>query len=325
MVKEVSVRPVAWTIPRRPMGAHMSIAGGHDLAIERGDAVGCSAIQLFTKSHNQWAAKPLTDDAVRRFREARERSGIGSVVAHDSYLINLCSPDDALWRKSIDACSEELRRCALLGIPWLIAHPGGHMGRGEDYGVRRMAEAIDAIHARVPATTASLALETTAGQGTIIGYRFDQLARTIKRTSDPDRIGICLDTCHVFAAGYDIRSSRGYQETFRILDGELGLWRLAAVHVNDSKKDLGCRVDRHEHIGKGFLGLEAFRWLMKDRRLLEVPLVLETPKGEDCREDVENLSTLMGLVARSRTTRAPRSARGAVARSRSRRTGRLRA
>ena len=296
MQGEGSVRPVEWTIPRRPMGAHMSIAGGHDQAIQRGNAVGCSAIQVFTKSSNQWAAKPLTDEGVRRFREEWARSGIEPVVAHDSYLINLCSPDDALWKKSIDACVQELERCALLGIRWLIAHPGGHKGRGEEYGIERMAEAIDAIHGRVPAEDASLALETTAGQGSIIGYRFEQLNAVIRRTADPERIGVCLDTCHVFAAGYDLRTPAGYEETLRRFDGEVGLWRLRAVHVNDSKKDLGCRVDRHEHIGRGYLGLEAFRHLMNDERLLQIPLLLETPKGEDGREDVENLSTLMALV-----------------------------
>ncbi len=290
------VRPLRWTIPGRPMGAHMSIAGGHERAIQRGAAIGCTAIQVFTKSSNQWAAKPLTEEGARRFREEIARTGMGPVVAHDSYLINLCSPDDALWRRSIDACVVELDRCARLGIRWLVAHPGGHMGRGEEYGIGRMADAIDAIHERCPAESSSLALETTAGQGTVIGYRFEQLSRIIRKTAAPGRIGVCLDTCHVFAAGYDIRDGAGYEETVRTFDGEIGLSRLVAVHVNDSKKDLGCRVDRHEHIGHGHLGLEAFGHLMNDPRLLEIPLILETPKGEDCREDVENLTVLLGLV-----------------------------
>jgi deoxyribonuclease-4 len=274
----------------------MSIAGGIDLSVERGAAIGCTALQIFTKSSNQWAARTLHDAEAERFRAALAASGITRVVAHDSYLINLCSPDDHLWRRSIDACALELERCRRLGVPWLVAHPGGHMGQGEAFGIRRMAEAIDVVHGRVPRDGASLALETTAGQGTVIGHRFEQIAAIIARTKDPGRIGVCLDTCHVFAAGYDLRTAAAYDETFRRFEGEIGLERLCAVHVNDSKKDLGCRVDRHEHIGKGFLGLEAFRHLMNDPRLHDVPLILETPKDEACREDVLNLTTLIGLV-----------------------------
>jgi deoxyribonuclease-4 len=275
----------------------MSIAGGVELALERGAAIGCTAVQLFTKSSNQWAAKPLSDDSIRLFRARLETDGISHVVAHDSYLINLCSPDETLWRRSIDACAGELERCARLGIPWLIAHPGGHMGRGEEYGIARMAEAIDRVHDRVPAAGASLALETTAGQGTIIGHRFEQIAAIVDRTSAPGRIGVCLDTCHAFAAGYELRTKRGYDDTMRRFADRIGFERLVAIHVNDSKKDLGCRVDRHEHIGRGYLGLEAFRHLMNDPRLTGCPLILETPKGPECREDVVNLTTLMRLVA----------------------------
>lgn len=274
----------------------MSIAGGIDKAVERGAAIGCSALQIFTKSSNQWAARPLPADEAARFRDSLRRSGMTHVVAHDSYLINLCSPDDALWRRSIEACASELARCALLGVPWLVTHPGGHMGEGEDFAVRRMAEAIDAVHARLPAAEASIAIETSAGQGTIIGYRIEQIAAVIARARDPDRIGVCLDTCHLFAAGYDIRTPRGYGDLMRRFDGELGFRRLKAVHVNDSKRELGSRVDRHEHIGQGSLGLPAFRMLMNDDRLAQVPLLLETPKDETLRQDVMNLTTLMGLV-----------------------------
>ena len=291
------VEPLRWTIPRRPLGAHMSIAGGVERALERATSIDCTAVQLFTKNSNQWAAKPLSEESVRLFRGALAAGGITHVVAHDSYLINLCSPDDTLWRRSIDACAGELERCARLGVPWLIAHPGGHMGRGEEYGIARMAEAIDLVHDRVPAAAASLALETTAGQGTILGHRFEQIAAVIEQAASPERIGVCLDTCHVFAAGYDIRTPSGYEETMRRFGDLIGFDRLKAIHVNDSKKELGCRVDRHEHIGRGYLGLGAFRLLMNDPRLLECPLVLETPKGPECREDVENLTTLMELVA----------------------------
>ena len=293
----------------------MSIAGGIELAPGRGASIGCTAMQIFTKSNNQWAAKPLSDEAARRFREEITSSGITHVVAHDSYLINLCSPDDALWRRSIDACAEELERCARLGVPWLIAHPGGHMGQGESYGVRRMASAIDLIHARVPAEASSLALETTAGQGTILGYRFEQLAAVIEATKEPDRIGVCLDTCHVFAAGYDIRTGAGYESMMDQFESIIGLDRLTAIHVNDSKKDLGSRVDRHEHIGKGFLGLEAFRLLMNDPRLIDRPLILETPKDAACREDVVNLTALLKLVSGGGSGRKS-GARSASARAR---------
>jgi deoxyribonuclease IV len=298
MKETASVAPVAWTIPRRPLGAHMSIAGGVERAIARGAAIGCTAVQIFTKNGNQWAARPLGDEEAARFRKEKDRAGMEQVVAHDSYLINLCSPDDRLWRKSIDACADELERCRKLGVPWLVVHPGGHMGEGETFGIRRMAEALDLIHDRVPAGGASIAIETTAGQGTVIGHRFEQIGEIIAGTKRPERLGVCLDTCHVFAAGYDLRSAPAYEETLRSFDQAIGLSRLRAIHVNDCKKDLGCRVDRHEHIGKGFLGLEAFRHLMNDPRLTHLPFLLETPKGEDCQEDVENLSTLIGLVDR---------------------------
>ena len=290
------IRPLRWTIPHRPLGAHMSIAGGLEKAVERGVALGCTAIQLFTKSNNQWAARPIAPEEAQRFRDVLGASGLTHVVAHDSYLINLCSPDEALWRKSVDALAHELARCALLGVPWLVIHPGAHMGAGEEAAIRRMAEAIDAVHAAVPAGRASLAIETAAGQGTTIGHRFEQIGAILRRTRHPERVGLCLDTCHVFAAGYDLRTRRGYTEAMRRLDGEVGLDRLVAVHVNDSKRACGSRVDRHEHIGRGHLGLDAFRWLMNDERLRGVPLVLETPKEEDCREDVRNLTALLSLV-----------------------------
>lgn len=298
-----SLGRVTWAISRRPLGAHMSIAGGVDLAIERGASIGCTAIQVFTKSNNQWAARPLSDEEVVRFRTERARRDIHPVVAHDSYLINLCSPDDVLYEKSMQACLLELQRCDRLGIETLVVHPGGHMGQGEDFGMRRLAGAIDQIHGRVPHGGASIALETMAGQGTVIGHRFEQIAGVIARTRDPDRVGVCFDTCHVFAAGYDLRTQAAYDETLRRFDAEIGLARLRAVHVNDSKKEFGSRVDRHEHIGKGYLGLEAFRLLMNDPRLETVPLLLETPKDEKTlKEDVENLNTLMRLVAGGKRT-----------------------
>ncbi len=303
------MKPVRWTVPRRPLGAHMSIAGGLDLAIERGAAIGCTAIQIFDKSNTQWAARPLGDAEVERFRTARTRAGIDPVVAHDSYLINLCSPDDALYARSIGAVVEELQRCRRLGVDCLVVHPGGHMGQGEEFGVRRMASAIDEIHGSLPGDGTEIAIETMAGQGTIIGHRFEQIAAILRGVKRPERLGVCLDTCHVFAAGYDLRTPKAYAETMRRFDGEIGLERLRVVHVNDSKKELGSRVDRHEHVGKGFLGLDAFRLLMNDARFLKVPLLLETPKDEaTCKEDVQNLTTLIGLVEAGARRSEPRAA-----------------
>jgi deoxyribonuclease IV len=309
MPMSAPVKPVRWTIPLRPLGAHMSIAGGLDLAIERGAAIGCTAIQIFNKSNNQWAARPLGDAEVERFRSARRRAGIGPVVAHDSYLINLCSPDDALYARSIGALIEELERCRRLDVDWLVVHPGGHMGQGEDFGVRRMAGAIDEVHRQLPAGGTDIAIETMAGQGTVIGHRFEQIAAILASVKRPERLGVCLDTCHVFAAGYDLRTPAAFAETMRRFDGEIGFKRLRVVHVNDSKKDLGCRVDRHEHLGKGFLGLGTFRSLMNDPRFREVALLLETPKDETtCKEDVQNLTTLIGLVGSGPRRSKPRAA-----------------
>src|SRR6267142_4189462 len=239
MSRSSPVKHVSWTIPRRPLGAHMSIAGGLDLAIERGAAIGCTAIQIFDKSSNQWAARHLGDDEVARFKAARARTGIDPVVAHASYLINLCSPDDALYRKSIVAVVEELERCGRLGVEWLVVHPGGHMGEGAEFGIRRMAGAIDEIHGRLASGGAKIAMETTAGQGTVIGHRFEQIGAILARVKRPERLGACLDTCHVLAAGYDLRGPTTYAETMRRFDGEIGLDRLQVVHVHDSKKDLG--------------------------------------------------------------------------------------
>lgn len=304
MPRQAPRHPLNWTIPRRPLGAHLSIAGGMERAVERGLSVGVTALQVFTKSSNQWAARPFEDGEPERFRAAVRAAGITHVVAHDSYLINLASPDDVLWRKSTEACGDELLRCVALGIPWLVTHPGAHMGQGEAFGIRRMAEAIEAIHARVPGGEASIALETTAGQGTILGHTFEQIAAIIAATRGGERLGVCLDTCHVFAAGYDLRTPAAYAETFRRFDDTIGRARLVAVHVNDSKKGLGYRVDRHEHLGKGHLGFDAFASLMRDERLREVPLVLETPKDETLEDDVVNLTALL-RVADGGSTGAP--------------------
>ncbi len=297
------------------LGAHMSIAGGVDRAVERGAAVGCDAIQMFTKSSNQWRARPLAGDEVARFRQGQIETGISPVVAHDCYLINLASPDPAQWDRSVLSFGEELDRCEALGIPYLVTHPGSHMGAGEEAGVARVAAALDRVLARRRGHRVQVLLETTAGQGHGVGHRFEHLRDVRARTKHPDRVGVCLDTCHVFAAGYDLRAERAYHETMEAFDRIVGLDTLRAFHLNDCKKDLGCRLDRHEHIGQGFLGVDAFRWLMNDPRFDGVPMLLETPKGPDCAEDRVNLALLRSLVgARGRGRRAGRARGGRRAR-----------
>jgi deoxyribonuclease-4 len=274
----------------------MSIAGGVDKAIERGQRIGCQTMQIFTKNANQWKARPLPADVIARFKAGLAESGIGPVAAHDSYLINLGTPDDVLWRKSVDALTEELERCEQLDIPGLVLHPGAHLGSGAEAGVRRVAQALDEAGRRLPGYRAQPWLETTAGQGSVLGSRFEELQAIIGAVREPERVGVCLDTAHVFAAGYELRTPDGYAATWESFGRLLGLDRLRCVHVNDSKKGLGSRVDRHEHIGRGALGLEAFRLLVNDVNLRGRPMILETPKGEDMAEDVENLRILRGLV-----------------------------
>jgi len=275
------------------LGAHTSIAGGVDRAILRGQEIGCETIQIFTKNARQWRARPLSEEEIARFRRNREETGIEPVFAHDSYLINLGSPDEALWRRSLEALLEEMARCEALDLPYLVIHPGSHVGAGEEMGLRRIAQALNRIHARTPGYRVKILLETTAGQGTSLGYRFEHLARLLELVEDDERLGVCFDTCHVLAAGYELRTPRGYAETFRQLDAIVGLDRLRVIHLNDSEGDLGSRVDRHAHIGQGRLGLEPFRLLLHDARFRDLPMVLETPKGADM--DRVNLAVLKGL------------------------------
>jgi len=274
----------------------MSIAGGMDKAILRGQSIGCETIQVFTKSSNRWRAKPLVSEEIARFKQAREESGINPVFGHTSYLINLGSPDEDLWQKSVDSFLVEMERCAALGLPYLVMHPGAHMGAGEDVGLRRIGRALDEILARTEGSGVIILLETTAGQGSNIGYRFEHLARLIEESAYPDRLGVCFDTCHAFAAGYDLRTPEAFHRTFEEFDALIGIDRLKAIHLNDSRGDLGSRIDRHEHIGLGKLGLEPFRLLLNDPRFRNLPMVLETPKGPDMKEDVMNLATLRSLI-----------------------------
>jgi len=284
--------------PKRPLlGAHMSIAGGVDKALLLGKEVGCDTVQIFTKSSRQWVSKPLSKDEIAAFHAAKRTTGLSPVVAHDSYLYNFAAPDEALRKKSMNGLIDEMERCEALGVAYLIAHPGAHVGAGEAAGIATIAKSIDEMHKACPGYTTKLAIEITAGQGSNLGYRFQQVQQIIDATKAPERLRVCFDTEHAFAAGYDLRAADGYARTFAEFDETIGLDLLVAFHLNDAKKNLGCRVDRHEHIGKGFLGLEAFRLLLNDRRFWGLPMCLETPKSDDCHEDRENLATLRGLFA----------------------------
>jgi deoxyribonuclease IV len=284
--------------PKRPLlGAHMSIAGGVDKALLLGKEVGCDTVQIFTKSSRQWASKPLSKDEIAAFHATKRMTGLSPVVAHDSYLYNFAAPDEALRKRSVNGLIDEMERCEALGVAYLIAHPGAHVGAGEAAGIATIAKSIDEMHKACPGYTTKLAIEITAGQGSNLGYRFQQVQQIIDATKAPERLRVCFDTEHAFAAGYDLRAADGYARTFAEFDETVGLDLLVAFHLNDAKKDLGCRVDRHEHIGKGFLGLEAFRLLLNDRRFWGLPMCLETPKSDDCHEDRENLATLRGLFA----------------------------
>jgi len=286
----------------------MSIAGGIHLAVERGASAGCDAIQLFTKSSNQWKARPLEETEVGLFRERQIEHGISPAVAHDCYLINMASPDPGLYQRSAAAFAEELTRCDRLGLPYLIAHPGAHMGAGEESGFERIAAAIDAAFRTHPGAHVRVLLETTAGMGTSVGHRFEDLRAILDRLERPERVGVCFDTCHVFAAGYDISTEKGYHAVMGELDRIVGLELVRAFHLNDSKKGLGSRLDRHEHIGRGGLGITAFWCLVNDPRFDGTPMMLETPKGEDLREDRENLAILRAQIGSARPV-APKTSR----------------
>jgi deoxyribonuclease-4 len=275
----------------------MSISGGVDTAFDRGEQVGCQAMQIFTKNNNQWRAASLDEETIARYHQRQAETGIRPVVAHASYLLNLATPDDDLWDKSGDALVVEMERCDLLRIPYLVIHPGSHMGAGEQAGIVRIVEALDVVHDRLPDALVKVALETTAGQGANLGYRFEQLAAMIEGVQASERLAVCYDTCHTLAAGYDFRTPEGYAGVFETFDAAIGLDRLAVFHLNDSQQDAGSRRDRHAHIGEGAVGLDGFRRLLNDPRFQDIPMLLETPKSKDMHEDVENLARLRELIA----------------------------
>ncbi|RQW82932.1 MAG: deoxyribonuclease IV [Geobacter sp.] len=280
------------------LGAHMSIAGGLSKAIDRGSAAGCAVIQIFTQNSNQWRGKAVSDSEVSLFREKREAAGLYDIVSHDIYLINLAAAPGEVREKSLAGFLEEMERCARLGIDKIVMHPGSHVGEGEETGISRIVEAFDYLLEEGKDFTGKVLLETTAGQGTNIGHRFEHLREIRDRSASPERFAICFDTCHTFAAGYDFTSEEGYRRVFDEFDRILGLENLLVFHFNDSKKGLNSRVDRHEHIGQGALGLSGFRFLMNDERFACVPKILETPKGDNDEMDAINLKTLRDLVRR---------------------------
>ncbi|MDQ6693538.1 MAG: deoxyribonuclease IV [Chloroflexota bacterium] len=286
------------------LGAHMSTAGGYYKALERASLVDCTAVQLFTKNANQWAGKVLTEDEAGLFKQTRDNLGYapGDIIAHDSYLINLATPDDVLWEKSLAAFGHELDRCSMLGIPGLVTHAGAHMGSGEEAGLERIAQSLERVLGARTDGDVTVLLETTAGQGTCLCYCFEHLARVMELLSAPARrhVAVCWDTCHLFASGIDFTDAVKYERMVESFDRIVGLDKLWAIHMNDSKKGLGSRVDRHDHIGKGAIGIEPFRFIMNDPRLSGLPKVLETPKGDDKKdelaEDRVNLALLRGLT-----------------------------
>lgn len=264
----------------RLLGAHMPTTGGLYRAITSGHEIGCTAVQLFTASPRQWRARPLSDEDISAFARAREETGIDTVISHDSYLINLAAPAEDILQRSREAFLEEMQRAEALNIPWVVTHMGSYLDSSEEEGLAVLGESVRLLLQQTEGMRVGIALETTAGQGTNLGYRFEHLARIIDMAGGSQRVGVCFDTCHVFVAGYDIRTPEALSATLDEFDRVIGLERLKVIHVNDAKKSLGSRVDRHAHIGEGELGLETFRILLHEPRLAHVPVILETPDPE---------------------------------------------
>jgi deoxyribonuclease IV len=274
----------------------MSIGGGVHRAIERACSIGCTAMQIFVKNNMQWFARPFLPEEIRAFLDHAQRGELGIVFAHANYLINLAATNPQFHANSIRALSEELLRAQQLELPLIVLHPGAHLGEGEEAGLEKIVNSIDTIFGGLPNVRTRIALETTAGQGSCLGHDFAHLAHILANVREPERLCVCLDTAHVFAAGYDIGSEKATRQMFSDFDRIIGIERLAALHLNDSRTGRGSRVDRHQHIGKGQIGLDAFRVIMRDRRFHKIPKVLETPKNKDLKEDVENMKLLQSLL-----------------------------
>ena len=278
------------------LGAHTSIGGGLHRAIERSCSISCTAMQIFVKNNMQWFARPLERAEIKAFLQHAQRCQLDAVFAHANYLINLAATNPQFHANSLRALAEELTRADQLELPFLVMHPGAHLGAGEQAGLDKIVGSIDAVHTVLPKVKTKIALETTAGQGSCLGDRFEQIAYIIANVKEPERLCVCLDTAHVHAAGYDLASETSTRKMFAEFDRTIGLARLAALHLNDSKTARGSRVDRHEHIGKGKIGLHAFGYIMRTPRFRKIPKVLETPKGKELLEDVENMTTLRALL-----------------------------
>lgn len=277
------------------LGAHMSTAGGYEQAILRGESIGCATIQLFTKSNRMWHGKKIDPEATDLFKETAKKSGINPLLSHASYLINIGSNNPIIYKKSLEALLDELERCQELGIAYLVLHPGSSGTESESNALERVAISLDDVLEQFHGSTMIL-LENMAGQGSALCYSLEQLALVRELVTHKKRIGVCIDTCHAFAAGYDLRTPATYQQFWKQFDSLIGLDQLKALHINDSKKELGSRVDRHEDIGTGLLGLEPFRLLMNDADLFDVPKILETPRAE-LKDYVRNMNTLKGLLS----------------------------
>lgn len=282
------------------LGAHMSIAGGYYKAVEAAHRCQCDCVQIFTKNNNQWRAKKITAEDAATFQARLAELEIKHPLSHSSYLINLASPDPKLWKQSVDAFIVELERAHTLGIPYVVLHPGAWTTSDEAAGIRQVIRALNEVHRQFRDEGTQCLLETTAGQGTTLGWRFEQLAEMLDGVHDPNRLGVCLDTCHIFAAGYPLGTEKDYQQTMNEFDRLIGVKRIKAFHLNDSKRELGSRVDRHDHIGRGKMGVAPFRHLMSDSRFRKVPMYLETPKGEEKGKelDVINLQKLRRMVGK---------------------------
>lgn len=278
------------------LGAHISISGGLHLAIDRAVASGCNVMQIFTRNSNQWKGKPVSNADTTLFRDKFAASGLHEVISHDIYLINLAAPDGETRDKSLTAFRDELETCARLGINKVVMHPGSHLADPPQVGLQRVISAFDQLFDEVPQFEGKVLIETTAGQGSNLGRTFEELGAIISNSSFPEKFGVCFDTCHTFAAGYDTATEEGYHDTMTQFDRLIGLDRLQCFHLNDSKKGLGSRVDRHEHIGHGTLGLNPFRFILNDPRFAMVPKILETPKGDNDDMDAVNLRVLRGLL-----------------------------
>jgi len=276
------------------LGAHVSVSGGVEKAFERGEAIGCDAVQIFSKNQRQWKAPPLEEQTAEKFKTTRANSSVKEVVIHDSYLINLAHPEKEPLLKSINAMLDEIQRAEMLGVRYLVFHPGSHLGRGLKIGIDTIAGSLNYIFDHTDSENVILLLEITAGQGTNIGFRFEHLSEIMENVKQQNRLGVCFDTAHTFESGYDFRTQEGYTRVFDKFEDVIGLDRLKVFHLNDSKTDLASRVDRHENIGSGFIGLNAFDYLVNDKRFGSVPMILETPGGEN--KFKENLALLRSLV-----------------------------